>query len=142
MKTMPEIKNTSSVQKLLSHAQTQALCRGHEFVMPEHLLYSLLDNSTFTFVISEFGSVETLTEELENYFKSVEKVPKRGYVSDSGIVGTDETLDDQCLRTGGVERGRCPRCAPSAYGVATFGGVMGLLSAEEEHRWDAGAVYE
>lgn len=75
MKDMPEIKNTPSVQKLLSHAQTQALCRGHEFVMPEHLLYSLLDDSTFTFVISEFGSVETLTEELENYFKSVEKVP-------------------------------------------------------------------
>ena len=45
MKDMPEIKNTPSVQKLLSHAQTQALCRGHEFVMPEHLLYSLLDNS-------------------------------------------------------------------------------------------------
>ncbi|MBR4898317.1 MAG: AAA family ATPase [Prevotella sp.] len=74
---MPEIKNTSSAEKLLSDAHGQALSFGHEFVMPEHLLYCLLDDSTFTFVISEYGSVETLTEELERYLRSLETVPNR-----------------------------------------------------------------
>ena len=76
MKDMPEIKNTPSVQKLLSHAQTQALCRGHEFVMPEHLLLVLLDDFNFSKALEIFYPIEDLGERLEEQLEAIETVPE------------------------------------------------------------------
>ena len=71
----PQITNTKRAQQVLSDAAKYAEQYRHEFIMPEHLLYALLDDSTFLFVLGEYGSVDKLTTELENRLNETEKLP-------------------------------------------------------------------
>ena len=52
---MAEIKQTERAARVLSDAM--ACCREyrHEFIMPEHLLLTLIDDSNFCFPIGRFS---------------------------------------------------------------------------------------
>lgn len=64
-----DIQNTEYVNSALSSAQRKALSYRHEFIMPEHLLSALLEQSPFLNVLQEFFcDAEELSLSLESYF--------------------------------------------------------------------------
>lgn len=64
-----DIQNTEYVNSALSSAQRKALSYRHEFIMPEHLLSALLEQSLFLNVLQEFFcDAEELSLSLESYF--------------------------------------------------------------------------
>ena len=73
---MAEIKQTDRAAKVLR--DTMKCCKGyrHEFVMPEHLLMTLIDDFNFNKALTLFYSPEVLAERLEEKLEDVETVPK------------------------------------------------------------------
>ena len=73
---MPEIDKTEKVNKLFESTLEYAVKFRHEFIMPEHLLYALINETTFAFVVSEYGSLEMLTKDIESFLSGQEKLPE------------------------------------------------------------------
>jgi ATP-dependent Clp protease ATP-binding subunit ClpA len=71
---------TRELQETLNFAAMEAIKRRHEYVTLEHLLYALVHDRTAAEVVRRCGgSVETLIEELESFFKEkLETVPDDG----------------------------------------------------------------
>ena len=72
---MGEIKQTDRAAKVLR--DTMKCCREyrHEFVMPEHLLLTLIDDYNFSRALAVFYSPEVLAERVEEKLEDVESVP-------------------------------------------------------------------
>ena len=72
---MGEIKQTDRAAKVLR--DTMKCCREyrHEFVMPEHLLLTLIDDFNFNKALAIFYSPEVLAERLEEKLEDIESVP-------------------------------------------------------------------
>lgn len=69
---------TKELQETLNFAAMEAIKRRHEYVTLEHLLYGLLHDKTASETVRHCGGeVETLVEELEDFFKEkMEAVPE------------------------------------------------------------------
>jgi ATP-dependent Clp protease ATP-binding subunit ClpA len=94
-----EITNTERAQIVLERTANYAVKFRHEFIMPEHLLYALLDNSTFTFVLSLYGDDEKCTTELESKLKDIESLPDTvdiGQYPPTLSAQMTQLLDDAC----------------------------------------------
>ena len=73
---MAEIKQTERASKVLR--ETMACCKEyrHEFVMPEHLLFVLMDEFNFNRALNNFYPPEVIVERLEEKLEDIETVPE------------------------------------------------------------------
>ena len=73
---MAEIKQTERASKVLR--ETMACCKEyrHEFVMPEHLLFVLMDEFNFNRALNNFYPPEVIVERLEEKLEDFETVPE------------------------------------------------------------------
>lgn len=73
---MSEIKMTERMFAL--HHNILKYCQSyrHEFVMPEHLLCALLDDSLFCEALNRFGDTENVKKKLKLQLDEIESVPK------------------------------------------------------------------
>ena len=73
---MAEIRQTERAARVLN--KTMKCCKGyrHEFVMPEHLLLMLTDESCFSRTLNDYYPSISVAEEIEHQLLSVEAVPK------------------------------------------------------------------
>ena len=72
---MAEIKQTARALRVLNAAMKCCRDYRHEFVMPEHLLFVLLDDFNFGKALAIFNSPEVLAERLEEKLEDIETVP-------------------------------------------------------------------
>ena len=76
---MAEIKQTERASKILNKSLQCCLDWRHEFIMPEHLLMTLLDDDNFHAALNIFYSPEALADrlekkkEIEDAFEDAEK---------------------------------------------------------------------
>ncbi|MBR5729119.1 MAG: AAA family ATPase [Prevotella sp.] len=73
---MAEINNTPYATELLQATMQKCIGMRHQFVMPEHMLSALLDDSVFLSVIDYFVDIIVLGDELEKCLKTFERVPQ------------------------------------------------------------------
>ncbi len=71
---MPELRYTPRAQELIN--DTVDCCRSyrHEFIMPEHLLFQLINDSSFISSISTYTSIQLLEERLESHLETIKPV--------------------------------------------------------------------
>lgn len=94
---MPEIRKTERLDELLSNVLQCCLDYRHEFVMPEHLLCMLLDDSSFDGVLSCFCDASRLRSELVSQMEQMEKVPEsRGNYQPEASALMTQLLDRAC----------------------------------------------
>ena len=81
---MAEIKQTERASKILNKSLQCCLDWRHEFIMPEHLLMTLLDDDNFHAALNIFYSPETLADHLEKQLATIETIPEdRKYVPET-----------------------------------------------------------
>ena len=94
---MPEIRKTERLDALLSNVLQCCLDYRHEFVMPEHLLCMLFDDSSFDSVLSYFCDASRLRSELVSQMEQMEKVPEsRGNYQPEASTLMTQLLDRAC----------------------------------------------
>ncbi len=73
---MPEIKYTPRAGQVINEAVK--CCQGyrHEFVTPEHLLYSLTDDGSFSAELSTYASIRDLSDQLEKHLQEQPSIPR------------------------------------------------------------------
>jgi len=73
---MAEIRQTERAARVLN--KTMKCCKGyrHEFVMPEHMLLMLTDESCFSRTLNDYYPSISVAEEIEHQLLSVEAVPE------------------------------------------------------------------
>ena len=88
---MPEIKKTERLGELVDKVVRCCMMSRHQFVVPEHLLWVLLGDETFSAAISTFGNVALLRHELEEKLKELEKVPENveGFLPELSVQMSD-----------------------------------------------------
>ena len=91
---MSEIQYSLRASLLFSASTKYATNFRHEFITPEHLLYALTNNSTFSFVVNEFGSITELTNELEAHLQAMETVPDDIVLSPKPSTQMNELLSE------------------------------------------------
>lgn len=72
---MPEIKQSERASRLLNEALVCCKSYRHEFIMPEHLLFVLIDDDNFNAALNIFYSPQMLAEKVEEFLEQVERVP-------------------------------------------------------------------
>ena len=83
---MAEIKQTERASKILNKSLQCCLDWRHEFIMPEHLLMTLLDDDNFHAALNIFYSPETLADRLEKQLETIETIPDdREYVPETSV---------------------------------------------------------
>ena len=83
---MAEIKQTERASKILNKSLQCCLEWRHEFIMPEHLLMTLLDDDNFHAALNIFYSPETLADRLEKQLATIETIPEdRKYVPETSV---------------------------------------------------------
>ena len=83
---MAEIKQTERASKVLNKSLQCCLEWRHEFIMPEHLLMTLLDDDNFHAALNIFYSPETLADRLEKQLATIETIPEdRKYVPETSV---------------------------------------------------------
>ena len=73
---MSEISNTPFAASLLQATMQKCMAMRHQFVMPEHMLSALLDDSVFLAVIDYYADTILLTDEMQKCLESFEQVPQ------------------------------------------------------------------
>ena len=73
---MAEIKQTERTKMVLN--ETMKCCKDyrHEFIMPEHLLWVLVDEFNFNKALNIFYPIEEFVERLEKQLETIETVPE------------------------------------------------------------------
>ena len=74
---MTEINKSIDCDLALKHAHDLCKSMRHEFITPEHLLYSIAQLPMFELAASGHINIERMVLEIESYLKKQEKVPKR-----------------------------------------------------------------
>ena len=83
---MAEIKQTERASKLLNKSLQCCMEYRHEFIMPEHLLLTLLDDDNFHAALSIFYAPEVLAERLEKQLEAIETIPEdRNYIPETSV---------------------------------------------------------
>ncbi len=72
---MPEIKQSERASRLLNKALQCCKSYRHEFIMPEHLLFVLIDDDNFNSALNIFYSPQELAEKVEEFLGQMERVP-------------------------------------------------------------------
>ena len=90
---MPEINNTPFAASLLQATMQKCMALHHQFVMPEHMLSALLDDSVFLAVIDYYADLAVLTDEMEKHLKSIERVPQGADYSPEPSVQMEELVN-------------------------------------------------
>lgn len=72
---MPEIKQSERASRLLNKAFECCKSYRHEFIMPEHLLFVLIDDENFNAALNIFYSPQVLAEKVEEFLEQMERVP-------------------------------------------------------------------
>ena len=93
---MATIKQTKRVARLLH--ETMICCKEyrHEFVMPEHFLWILVDDDIFEEAISTYYSIETLAEHLEQKLEEIEVMPEDKEYEPETSVQMGQVIDYAC----------------------------------------------
>lgn len=73
---MAEIKHTELALRTLNRAIECCKLHRHEFVMPEHLLYALIDEGNFHEAFNMFHDIDKLRYRIDDFFKQVESIPE------------------------------------------------------------------
>jgi ATP-dependent Clp protease ATP-binding subunit ClpA len=73
---MAEIKYTYRAGQLINSAVECCKSFRHEFVTPEHLLFRLMEDGTFSYAISVYASTQLLEDKLEAQLRSVSPIPE------------------------------------------------------------------
>ncbi|MBR6194671.1 MAG: ATP-dependent Clp protease ATP-binding subunit ClpA [Prevotella sp.] len=118
---MAEIKQTERASKILNKSLQCCLDWRHEFIMPEHLLMTLLDDDNFHAALNIFYSPETLADRLEKQLETIETIPEdRKYVPETSVQ-MSKLLEIACQQV----------LNSSAQAVDTPHLVTGLLHLED-----------
>ena len=118
---MAEIKQTERASRLLNKSLQCCLDWRHEFIMPEHLLMTLLDDDNFHAALNIFYSPEALADRLEKQLETIETIPEdRKYVPETSAQ-MSRLLEIACQQV----------LNSSALAVDTPHLVTGLLQLEE-----------
>ena len=72
---MAEIKQTERVERVMKSAFAYCNNYKHEFVMPEHLLLALVEDSNFNTALSVLCSPPTFANKIETFLQDIEMVP-------------------------------------------------------------------
>ena len=72
---MAEIKQTERVERVMKSAFAYCNNYKHEFVMPEHLLLALIEDSNFNTALSVLCSPPTFANKIETFLQDIEMVP-------------------------------------------------------------------
>ena len=93
---MATIKQSKRVARLLH--QTMICCKEyrHEFVMPEHFLWILVDDDIFEEAFSTYYSIETLAEHLEQKLEEIEVMPEDKEYEPETSVQMGQMIDYAC----------------------------------------------
>ena len=93
---MGEIRQTDRAAKVLN--DTMKCCRTyrHEFVMPEHLLLTLIDDYIFNKALSAFYSPEVLAERVEEKLEDTETVPAEKNYEPEGSTQFGQLIEYAC----------------------------------------------
>lgn len=70
-----DLKNTESVENALLNAYNTCENYRHQFIMPEHLLNSLLMQPNFAGAVDQFCDMEELSNQVKNFLDKLERVP-------------------------------------------------------------------
>ena len=73
---MPEISQTPRAAELLNATYICCTKYRHEFVMPEHLLHSFLNDDVFLATLEFYNNEHNLLAMVEEHLESVEKIPE------------------------------------------------------------------
>lgn len=73
---MAEIKHTELALRTLNRAIECCKLHRHEFVMPEHLLYALIDEGNFHEAFSLFHDIDKLRDRIDEFFQQVDSIPE------------------------------------------------------------------
>jgi len=118
---MAEIKQTERASRILNKALQCCMDFRHEFIMPEHLLLTLLDESNFHAALNIFYQPEMLTDRLINQLEGIEAIPEdREYIPETSAQ-MSKLLEIACQQV----------LNSSAKAVDTPHLVMGLLQLKE-----------
>ena len=118
---MAEIKQTERASKILNKSLQCCLDWRHEFIMPEHLLMTLLDDDNFHAALNIFYSPEALADRLEKQLETIETIPEdRKYVPETSAQ-MSRLLEIACQQV----------LNSSAQAVDTPHLVTGLLQLED-----------
>ena len=118
---MAEIKQTERASRLLNKSLQCCLDWRHEFIMPEHLLMTLLNDDNFHAALNIFYSPETLADRLEKQLETIETIPEdRKYVPETSAQ-MSRLLEIACQQV----------LNSSAQAVDTPHLVTGLLQLED-----------
>ena len=118
---MAEIKQTERASKILNKSLQCCLDWRHEFIMPEHLLMTLLDDDNFHAALNIFYSPEALADRLEKQLETIETIPEdRKYVPETSVQ-MSRLLEIACQQV----------LNSSAQAVDTPHLVTGLLQLED-----------
>ena len=81
---MAEIQQTERASKILNKSLQCCLEWRHEFIMPEHLLMTLLDDDNFHAALNIFYAPEVVAERLTKQLETLETMPKdREYIPET-----------------------------------------------------------
>ena len=81
---MAEIQQTERASRILNKALEYCLEWRHEFIMPEHLLMTLLDDDNFHAALNIFYAPEVLAERLTKQLETIETIPEnREYIPET-----------------------------------------------------------
>ena len=81
---MAEIQQTERASKILNKSLQCCLEWRHEFIMPEHLLMTLLDDDNFHAALNIFYAPEVVAERLTKQLETIETMPKdREYIPET-----------------------------------------------------------
>lgn len=72
---MAEIKHTESTLRTINRAVEYCKLHRHEFVMPEHLLYALIDDDNFHNAFNIFYDIDKLRTRIDDLFRKIDCVP-------------------------------------------------------------------
>ena len=72
---MDRIEYTGKATDALDRARQYCRKFRHEFIMPEHLLLSLLEDEAFALALEEYGDMEDLDRKLRERLGMTESIP-------------------------------------------------------------------
>ncbi len=120
---MPEIKYSPRAGELINDAVECCQAFRHEFVMPEHLLFRLFDDSSFCSAISTYASIQLLEDKIELHLRSIDPIP-----------GEDEYQPDLSVQFSQlIERSYQQVCFSSATSIDIPHLVKEILNLKESY---------
>ena len=72
---MANIDYTPRAKALINKAADHCEAFRHEFIMPEHLLFAMLEDGTFSTVISIYASIQLLEDNVESHLRNTPPLP-------------------------------------------------------------------